>query len=360
MSDQHEPEQSSGQPAAAPPARTPAEAQFPYVAIEGLQPDAAGRTQLSRRPVRPSRRHRPIALIVIATLFGLAVTAAYLSWGPSPVLGSRSPSAARQVVNDYLAALARGDAAAALGYALTPPSDPSLLTDVALARSATPITDIVVAHPAEPGRVPVSYRLAGEPVSTVFELTLRGDVWRLNRVAAPVDLSDFPIPLQLNGQTPATSLPALFPGHYLITAAAPRYTLPDLELDLRHPFEQPEPRGRLELSEAGRAEVIAAARAKLADCLRQTDLDPPDCGFAVVHPDGTPLDESTVTWSVSGPADLTGIALTLDHAGSATAALDLTVHGDVRGVDGSRWRAEIRLTRLRADLTGATVQVQFG
>lgn len=358
--DQREPERSPAEQATARPSGTPAEAQFPYVATEGLQPAASTPPRLRRRrPARPPGRRRPAALAILAALFGLAAAAAYLSWGPAPVLGSRSPAAASQVVRAYLDALARADAATARELALTPPSDPSLLTDAALAR-ATAVSQIEVEPPLGPGRVPASYLLDGRPVDAVFELTLQGDRWRVNRVAAALDLSGLAVEVTVDGEPPASAVPSLFPGRHRIEAVSPRYELTDAVVDLRHPFEQPEPPGRLELSPAGRAEVIAAAERQLADCLRQPDLDPPDCGFAVVPPDGTPLDESTVTWSARGPADLSDLELRLDHAGSATADLDLTVRGDVRGVDGSRWRGEIQLTRLRADLTEPVVQVQFG
>lgn len=295
-------------------------------------------------------------------LFALVVTAAYLTWGPRPVFGPRSEAAATQVVRGYLEALSRGDAVTALGYALHPPSDASLLTDHALAaqRVGVPISDIRVEVPIEPGRVPVSYRLGTQRVSAVFELTLHDDGWRLNRIAAPADLSGFAVAVLINGAVPASTQPELFPGRYQISAANPRYEVVDAVFDLPHPFGQPAIDAALELSEAGRAEVIEAAQAHLTNCLRQQDLNPPDCGFAVVNPDQTPLDESSVSWSVRGPVDFTSAVISLDHAGSASAGIDLTIRGDVLGLDGSRWQADVHLTRMRADLTGQTIEIQLG
>lgn len=355
--------QPPGQPVASPhPAPTPAEAQFPYLVTHGLQPSTPTPPSLNRSAPHRAGRPRWLPLAMVAGLFALVVIATDLTWGPRPLLGPRSDAAAAQVVRGYLEALAKGDAATALGYALEPPSDPSLLTDQVLAgqRAAAPIGDITVGAPTEPGRVPASYLLGAERVSTVFELTLGKDGWRLDRVAAPTDLSGFTVPVALNGAVPRSARPELFPGHYRVTSDTPRYRVPDVEFDIRHPFEQPVIPAALELSETGRAEVIEAAEAHLADCLSRHDLEPPGCGFAVVDPEQTPLDESTVEWRAHGASDFADLALSLDHAGSASADIDLTIHGEVHGLDGSRWKARVHLTRLRADLTGPVVRVQFG
>lgn len=357
----------SGQPPASAsatgPAATPVEAQFPYVATHGLQSPAAVPPRLSRQAGRrrPGRRSwLPWGIAAGLVVSISTVTAVVLTGGPSPVLGPRSEAAATQAVQGYLDALARGDTATALGYAAQAPSDPTLLTDRVLAeqRATTPIREIAVGAPLAAGRVPASYLLGTERVSVVFELTLDDGAWRLDRVAAGADLSGFAVPVAVDGALPRTARPELFPGHYELASANPRYTVANGGFAVRHPFEQPVIAGTLELSEAGRAEVIEAAEAHLADCLDRQELAPSGCGFSLAHPEQTPLDESTVAWRARGGADFTD--LVLDHAGSATAEMDLIVHGDVRGVDGSRWSARVELTRMRADLTGPVVRVQFG
>ncbi len=344
-------------PPPAEPAGTPAEAQFPYAATHGLQPATA---TPSLRRHHPAGRRSPLPLIGAgAALFALAVTAAYVAWGPQP--DPRSPAAATQLVRDYLAALARGDAAAATGYAGQQPSDVSLLTAPVLAeqQSIAPIGEVTVHDPAESGRVPVSYRLGAEEVSAVYELTLRDHGWVLDRAAAEVDLSGFAIPVAINGVAPQSLRPPLFPGRYRVTSRAPRYQVADGDFTVPDPFAAPAIDTRLELSETGRAEVIAAAEQQLTDCLRRHDLDPPGCGFSVADPPQTALDTSTVTWSVADAADLSTIDFSLDHAGSASADIDLAIRGEFSGVDGSRWKADVRLSRLRADLTGPVVKVEF-
>lgn len=344
------------------PSANPAEAQFPYLVTHGLQPTDTESPSLSRRKTTERRYHNWLPVVIVATITALALVAASLAWGDRPFLGPRSDMAARQAVHGYLEALAAGDATGALRYALHPPSDASLLTDEVLAeqRATAPITEIDVRPAIEYGRVPASYLLGPERVETVFELTFDDGSWRLNQVAAAVGLGDFATPIAVNGVTPRTSTPDLFPGRYVITAEEPRFEVADAAFTVRKPFEQPKIRASLQLSDAGQAEVIDAAKTHLAACLARADLDPPDCGFALTDPEQTPLDESTVSWSTHGGSDFADLAVELDHTGSATAELDLTVHGDIRGVDGSHWLAQVHLTKLRADLTGPRVQVQFG
>ncbi len=343
----------------------PAEAQFPYVATHGIQPDPTTTPSLGNRPPDHRPRSWQRALTVAAAgLFALTVVGAYLVWGlPHPAFGPRSDTAAAQAVRGYLEALARGDARAALEFGLQPPSDTSLLTDRMLADQLanSPITAIEVTTPIEPGRVPVRYRLGPELVSTVFDVTLQDDVWHLDQVAAAVDLAGMaPVRVAVNGVVPNSSAPALFPGHYRVTSEDPRYIVKNAEFDIHHPLQHSSAPGPLTLSEAGHTEVVAAAEAHLESCLRQRDLDPADCGFAIAHPDQTPLDESSVRWSVDADPDFEDLAVVLDHPGSASAVVDLPIRGDVRGLDGSRWKANLRITRLRADLTGDEVTIQFG
>lgn len=361
MTDEHQSGRGLPSPAPSPPSRTPAEAQFPYLTTHGLQSPASSSPSLDRPRPRPHRRTW-LPLAIAGALFTLAVIAVDLTLGPRPFLGPHPDVAATQAVRGYLESLAEGDAATALGYALHAPTDAGLLTDRMLTeqRTSAPISDIEVSAPTDPGRVPANYLLGTERVEVVFELTLVDDAWRLDRVAAPADLSGFAVPVALNGMTAGSTRPALFPGHYRVTSDSPRYEVVGGGFTVRHPFEQPVVEGSLDLSETGRAEVIDAAETQLADCLSRHDLEPADCGFSLVHPEETPLDESTVQWRAHDEVDFTDLDLTLDHAGSASADIDLTIHGDARGLDGSRWKAHAQLTRLRADLTGPVVRVQFG
>lgn len=343
---------------------TPAEAQFPYIAVHGIQASAPPPASFADRPPRPHGRPRWLpGLAVGIGLVALTMVAALLTWNFSHPLDSpRSGAAAVQAVRGYLEALAEGDAAVALGYAAHPPPDASLLTDQVLAeqRALAPISGIEVQLPTETGQVPASYLLGGQPVAAVFGLSWQGDQWRLDEVAAQIDLTDLSsVPIAINGVRPASLTPSLFPGQYRVTSAAPRYRVTDDEFDVLRPYDRPGVPRTFELSAAGRAEVIAAAEATLEDCLRQHRFAPRDCGFAITHPQQTTLDESSVRWSSSGAPDFHDIAIALDHPGSASAVLDVAIRGEAHGLDGSQWKADLRLTRMRADLTGPVVRIQF-
>lgn len=363
---------------------SPAETGFPYLATQGIQPGSPSapsspeptRARLrNRRPVRRGRSPWLAVLIGVASgLFVLAVLGAYVIWGPTgnPVAGPTTPSApdatAAGAVRGYLQALAAGDADAALGFAATPPADASLLTDEVLtsALAGRPLAEIEVGEsPDDPPRQLVSahYRLGAEVVSSTFEVERKQDVWRLAEVAATLDLTALrwgEVPLTINGAPVVSTTPSLFPGAYTLGTSAARYMVENPDFVVQTTTGQPGLGATLTLSEEGRSEIAAAATAHLKACVKQRELDPTDCGFALTNPKGTKLKKSTMRWAVhSGAEQLDDLDLVLDHPGSATAKVDIVVRGEVRGTDGSRWKASVRLTRMRADLTGEKVTIQF-
>ncbi len=361
---------------------TPAETGFPYIATQGIQagpPAAPAATpdpgpRLRNRHPRRASMWLPVGIGVLAGLFVLAVLGAYLVWGPTgnPIAGPPTPTTpdatGSGAVRGYLQALAAGDADAALGFAATAPGDSTLLTDEMLqaAGAEAAITAIEVPDSADDvprQQITVRYRQGDQTVSTSFEVVRRDSVWRLTRVAVPVDLTSLrlrEVPLTINGIPVASSAPALFPGRYTVGAVADRYAVADPEFTVTAVTAPPQVPATRELSEAGRAEVAKAARAHLKACVKRRELNPAGCGFAIADPEGTKLKESTMRWSVDSGADgLDSLEVALDHPGSATAPVSIVVRGQVRGNDGSRWKASVRLTRVRADLTGEKVTVQF-
>ncbi len=362
---------------------TPAETGFPYLATQAIQPGGppdpttppgpAPRFR-NRRP-RRSAAWLPVLIGIPAGLFVLAVLGAYLVWGPTgnPVAGSPTPvspdSTAAGAVRGYLKALAAGDADAALGFAAAQPEDATLLISPVLraAHADAPLTAIEVGGSASEATrqfVSARYNLGDQAIGTALEVVRQEDgVWRLPRVAATVDLSALrprEVPLTINGEPVSSSRPALFPGHYTIATTAERYAVENPDFVVPSAIEQPQVRATLTLSERGRDEIIAAAQAHLTDCVKRRKLEPEGCGFAIANPSGTKLKESTMRWAVhSGDDLLAETALTLDQPGSATGSVNIVVRGEVSGTDGSRWKASVRLTRMRADLTGDEVAVQF-
>ncbi len=364
---------------------SPAETGFPYIATQGIQPGPAAPTPSGPAPGRPRLRNRrpggrgaspwlTVLIGVASGLFVLAVLGAYLVWGPTgnPIAPSPTPTApdatAAGAVRGYLRALAAGDADAALGFAAAPPDDTSLLTDEMLdaALAAAPLTGLEVGEATNDAPrqfVSARYRLGDHTVSTAYEVVRQGEVWRLARVAATLDLTALrlrEVPLTISGATVTSTEPALFPGTYTVGTTAERYAVENPGFVIETTTGTPELTAELVLSETGRQEISAAGTAHLKACVKRRELNPKDCGFALTNPKGTKLKESTMRWSVHSGADqLDELDLVLDHPGSASARIDIVVRGEVRGTDGSRWKASVRLTRMRADLTGEKVTVQF-
>lgn len=345
---------------------TQAESQFPYTSTQGLQPAAA---PSSRRRRTGRARWLPVLVAVAAALVGLAIIAVSVIYGSTrnpitPPPGAGAPPAST-AVRQYLEALERADAPGALALAAAVPADRSLLTSDVLASSDSRLTDIDVLEGSnEPASqaVTASYSIGGRRVTGTFAVFRRGSDWRLGSVAAQVRLPRFGgLPLLVDGRPVTSSTVTLFPGSYTLGVDDPRYRLTSAGFVVDSPASTASPRPALALSDAARDEIAAAARALLKRCLAAVEFNPAGCGFGIVPPKGSKLDESTVTWRLlSGRRSLDDLSPALDRVGYATAAVDLAVRADVKGRDGSRWQATAHVTKVYADLSGTRVRVEFG
>jgi hypothetical protein len=192
---------------------------------------------------------------------------------------------AEAAVGGFLAALARGDAAAALSFAARTPGDTSLLTDVVLAESMkmAPITDIEVAENADHDVV-AKYRLGGAPVTATYDTVKVGVVWKLGSVSA--SLQQWPGghspagSLQVNGVPAANKFLTLFPGSYIVTSPDDRFEVSDGDFTVRDPADTVAINASARsLTDEGVAAFVAAAEAKLSECLEQATVEPEGCGL---------------------------------------------------------------------------------
>jgi len=141
-------------------------------------------------PARPKRRRwlllAGIGCLLLALLSGLLAVARYRQ--------DQSPQA---VVRRYFAALAAGDAAAALGYALVPPRGSYLTAEVLRAQlRLAPLSDLVVRGSqlsGGRGTVSVGYRLGfadgDQQLTDTVPVIRDGSSWRLGRVAVPTQVA---------------------------------------------------------------------------------------------------------------------------------------------------------------------------
>lgn len=238
-------------------------------------PDAASRS-------RPPRRHR--VAFWVAMLLALAAIVGGTALAATSYLDATSP---RSVVEGYLAAVVRGDAAAALAYGPIPDGRQDLLTsDVLLAQRATaPISDVVVLEVREEGggaSADLRYRLGFSSgvtsVSDTIELTRSGRTWLLAEVAVPVTI-------QLSGARNRGSFAGaevpvgrhlMFPGALPLGFDTENLALSAQSRVVRFAETTDRPEV-VELTEAGRAAVGAAVDAALSACLEGTADAPTLC-----------------------------------------------------------------------------------
>ena len=143
-------------------------------------------------PVPPRRRRRRPVL-----LLGIGCLLAALVCGLLTAAQYRSERSAPAVVRRYFAALAAGDAEAALGFGTTPPKG-NYLTGAILRQQLdrAPLADLTVQRTdlaGNRGTVTVRYQLrfgtGVEQRTDVVPVSRHGSSWRLDRVAARVEVA---------------------------------------------------------------------------------------------------------------------------------------------------------------------------
>ncbi|MEH3139484.1 MAG: hypothetical protein PGN37_04735 [Mycobacterium kyogaense] len=221
-----------------------------------------------------------IAIVLIVT--GIVVVT---SSGPS------GPPSAGDTVRGYLEALARGDAQAALSYAISPPPDTTLLTSDVLKKqqAKAPISDIRIIESTDTGRVHVLVNFGDTALDETLFLKQGGDgSWKLASAALPVDfkkdeagarvklidavtLFDEPIP--------ASGRPYVFPGpvefgtsnpNISVEIENPVYLLGNLEYGVNVDYS-------FTTTEAGKAAIKKAMMPLVQQCAQSTELSPPGC-----------------------------------------------------------------------------------
>lgn len=260
---------------------------------------------------------------------------------------------ASDAVRGYLAALARGDARTALGYARTPPADTSWLTDERLrdAMRASPMTSISVPDsPMTEGGAPVgqsylaSYRLGTQLVVVPLAVIQTPQGWKLVQVASVLNLG-LPVGLevQLNGSTVTASSVTVFPGTYTMTSPN---TLVDLSsggsLLVTRPGDSLLLRPVPMLSATGRETVVRAGKQSLTSCLARATVQDRTCPNVMYVRDGEVVDNASVAWSLVGdPWVSAQVTLDVDRPTLAIVRLSPTFHlvarytaqGQARAVD---------------------------
>ena len=243
------------------------------------------------------------ATLVVVGLAGCGLPGTF---GPS------GPDRAVEVAEAYFAAIADGDAEAALSHSYPPNGDDAALTDDVLAQSTdlAPITDIEVAV-AKGGEkseysvdVVVDFLLGGDPVTIETSVSDYGDDWRIHGLFTITAGMFDGLGLTLNGQEVSGDSIELFPGMYELELGLEGFTFDgDSIVPITESWGGAIDELRPALTEDAVAEFRAAVRAEVDACLASTSLAA-GCGLEIpaTLSDGTVMADGTITRTLSANA----------------------------------------------------------
>ncbi|HHV22368.1 MAG TPA: hypothetical protein GXZ30_12685 [Propionibacterium sp.] len=279
-------------------------------------------------PTKGPRNTKKIVLIVIAALLALilaivgillfrnhqervAEEEARVAAEQRKVEESRQATDAGATAEAFFEALAQSDADKALTFAAeTPEGNNDLLTrDVLMeANKRAALTGVGVDETRlteetpgvwNTGTATVSYSLGEDPQTIDLPLRRVGAEWKVDQVAAPVNLGLNGPDRLVNGVTVPPGAYNLFPGSYSVTSTNPLIGLDRTEFVLDAPTAsdtdwEPEP----VLSDEGRTRSIEAGRRIIDDCMKVKELQPENCRFILWEEQGLTIDRSSITYTL--------------------------------------------------------------
>ena len=290
----------------------------------GLHPGwAAGPSELGLdgSPPPKSRKGLLIAVVVVVLVAALAFVGYRVTSGEGiGGTGASSSLSPGQTVQQYLEALAAGDAEKALSFGASQPASTEFLTNEILAKQIAemPITNIRILGENGGGElirtswvnVAVNF---GDVVDDV-QLMLRkdnDDVWKLENAAVKLDSSLSGLTnealdtVTVFGKNLDKGAVYVFPG-YLEIGSSNEYLEVTSEpvllrgLSLGGSYLSPE----VALNDAGSDAIEQAVADAFANCQASNKLDPPGCPTKIGAADSYDAVDGTVNW---GQADLSGL-----------------------------------------------------
>jgi hypothetical protein len=282
---------------------------------------------------------------------------------------------ADESVKAYLEALAAGDATAALSLAKDQPTDKSFLTDAVLAESnkRAPITEISVSPPDSEydSSIEASYRMGDQRVNETFTVQKQGESYLLSEVSQDVNLETIrsrTLPLQINGVGVTSDKVNLFPGSYVFTSGSDYIAYGGGPMVINSPNDYANAYDhRPAITSNGTKAVVAAAKAKLADCAKQARFKPSGCPFLNIRENsGQNITESSLRRRIVGNP-FSNVEPRTDDQDPSIAEFSITVRwaATASGTqDGQSARFQIPsatdFTSVRARLTNDPIKVVFG
>jgi len=311
--------------------------------------------------------------VVVLLVAGLAVVfVPRLLDDPDKPGNAFSPT---EAVQEYLSAVASGDATTALLYSTTKPSEDSYFTTddfLTASMRANPITNINVPDgqsATSPMEVQASYTLNGQQVNAHFTVQKYGRLWRLDIGFLPMNLTELTakgVPLAIN-DTPLDTFTKiyLFPGVYTFSTLNPMLDLTQPTFTIDYPENPTNFREGFTLSQEGISRIQQAAGEHLTTCLAAKDLAPAGCGFGFAGlPSGEVADPATITWKLADDApDITTIEPSLEGNSitMAIASIDINVSFEGLSVDKKLYDDTSSFNSVRADFSDPdNIVITFG
>ena len=332
----------------------------------------------ARAIAEPPTNHRTrtvliIILVVAVVLAGLAffLVPRFLD-DPDRPGNAVSPT---EAVQEYLTAVASGDATTALLYSTTKPGEDTTFTTNDFLTSlmkASPITNINVPDDqptTSPVEIQATYTLNGEQVQAHFTVRKYGRLWKLDIGFLPLnvtELTDQGVPLTVNGVSldVATKL-YLFPGVYTFTSMNPMLdlTLPTFTID--YPENPTIFREGFTLSQQGIAAIQAAAATHLTTCLATQQLAPQGCGFGFAGTTAGEIDPTSITWALTDDdPDISTIAPGLEGNSTTVAIATIQITVTFGGISLDKqhlYEGTSSFNTVRADFSNPdNIRVSFG
>lgn len=262
-------------------------------------------------PVQPrtGRRHRKALLVTVgagvAVIVVIVIVGAFTLFGGGGGSGASSPSAA---VKGYLEALARGDAEAALSDGADQPASKELLTDDILKKQVEkmPISNVRIlgdnaSDASGMGQVHVTVSFGDQSSDSTLAVKKADGRWKLDAAAVRLDFTRFTATNQAMetltafGKPVGKSVAYVFPGwidwgssNKNISAKGKPVLLESLASSAGAAVLP-----TLSVSEAGRADIIAAVKQRLDTCAQSKSLMPEQCPQKMFMPG---IVDGTVAW----------------------------------------------------------------
>ena len=337
-------------------------------------------------PPPPAKKKTWLIVLVGVLVIVLAVFGVY--WfalrdkGGSGTGGGETPTPSGptatpdEAVQGYLKALAAGDAAAALAFAATPPTNTTFLTDAVLAASLAiaPITNITVTpsdtpSPAE-AHIAASYNIGATGVSTQYDVKLIGDEYLITTITQQVNLISVYIDglgMALNGVSLSglqLGSVDLFPGTYQFTLTNSMLVLSPDQFTVKDVSSFTAINANPKLADDAQARLATAVQTALNNCLAEKAMVT-SCGFGVGGLQGgaTPNTNSIVWRITSGSSDFSQVSFAQysQQYTEAGAPVDIKVQCTMRDTKGNQYRSNsIPLTAVLVDFTDPdNMQVTF-